>query len=77
MIITSKKGSNNKVKPPITLRKSINKLNYGCIESMKRRLKLEVISRKSQKHKLCNVDTSEVTNAVTQFLKSMGKMLQV
>lgn len=54
-----KKGFNNKVKPPITLRKSINKLNYGCIESMTRRLKPEVISRKSQKHKLCNVDTSD------------------
>lgn len=43
---------------------------------MKQRLKPEVISRKSQKHKLCNVDTSDKL-AVTQFLKSIGKMLQV
>lgn len=69
-------GFSNKVKPPITPRTSINKLNKGCMESMKQRFKPEVKLRKSQKHKMCNGDTSEEL-AAQQLIKILGKMLQV
>lgn len=69
-------GFNDKVKPPITPRTSITKLNKGCMETMKQRFKPEVKLRKSQKHKVCNGDTSDKL-AVKQLIKMMGKMLQV
>lgn len=69
-------GFNDKVKPPITPRTSINKLKKGCMETIKQRFKPEGKSRKSQNHKVCNGDTSDKL-AVKQLIKMMGKMLQV
>lgn len=69
-------GFNSKVKPPITPKTSINKLNKGCMETMKQRFKPEVKLRKSQKHNVCNGDTSDKL-AVKQLIKIMVKMLQV
>lgn len=46
------------------------------METMKQRFKPEVKLRKSQKHNVCNGDTSDKL-AVKQLIKIMVKMLQV